>query len=120
MQNATIAAILSAFLFPGSGHLMLKRKAMGWALVGLSLVPTCYLIYSISLTVIKLFTLIEKQILVPDLGVMAGYLWDHPFGDNPEMSYYALGFAILLWLFAIVDAYRIGYQLDERTNKHNS
>lgn len=119
MQNATIAALLSAFLFPGSGHLMLKRTAMGWTLIGVSLVPTIYLIRSVTLAFMKLFTLIEKNFLPPDLAVMLNYLWDHPFGDNPEMSHYALGFSILLWLFAIVDSYRIGYQLDERL-RHKS
>ncbi len=114
MNNAMVAALLSAFLFPGSGHLMLKQRTTGWILMVASLIPTIYLVHSLVNSVLGLFTLIEKKLLLPEFPEMISYLKAHPFGENPTMAYSALLLAGVIWLYAVVDSYRLGAQLDQR------
>jgi hypothetical protein len=114
MHNALVATIMSAFLFPGSGHLMLKHRTVGWSLMIGSLIPTIYLIHCIVNSALGLLTLIEKNLLLPEVPAMISYLMAHPFGENPTMAYYAIGIAGVIWLYAIVDSYRLGAQLDQR------
>lgn len=112
MRLATSATMLSAFLFPGSGHLMLKRKGMGWLLICATAAPTIYLVLAIVRATEKLFTLIQKGLLPPDFSIMVGYLIDRPFGPEGEMVQYCFYLIIAIWLGAAIDAYRLGHAMD--------
>ncbi|MBI3229322.1 MAG: hypothetical protein HYZ45_03810 [Burkholderiales bacterium] len=117
MQNAIVATLLSALLFPGSGHLMLKRKTMGWSLVVAAMIPTLYLLAALVQTLMRLYELLEKNLLPPEFTVMLGYVIDAPFGNNPLLVKLAFAAAIIIWLFAVIDSYRIGRAVDAQLKR---
>lgn len=114
MGHALTAAILSAFLFPGSGHLYLKRPLMGWALALTSLAPLSYLGWCLVQAISRMFALIEKQLLPPDFAVLVGYLVDQPFGNNTQWPVLAMYLLLFIWLTGIIDSIRIGRQLERQ------
>ena len=113
MSNSLKAALLSALVFPGSGHFMLKKHVMGTLLAGVSLV-CIYLFLStaleiaheisfklqmgeIPLDVARITEAISTQIAAADTGYV-------------DISTYVLA---ACWLLGIVDSYRVGRLQDK-------
>ncbi len=112
MRKAMVATMLSAFLFPGSGHLVLKKYLMGSALISVSLLLSSYLFLKLIAGVLNLFGKLQRNEIMPTLQGIIGYFFEHPFGREPGMAYFCFALAIVIWLFSIVDSYRIGSELD--------
>lgn len=113
MQHpAKTAALLSAFVFPGAGHFVLKRRGMGMLLTLGSIIPTLYLVYFLILSTQRLFTLLQKQLLPPDFGVMLGYVLGQPFGNGTPYIMHTILALLVFWVVGIVDSYRIGKQIE--------
>ena len=113
MSNSLKAALLSALVFPGSGHFMLKKHVAGAFLAGVSLV-CIYLFLStaleiaheisfklqmgeIPLDVARITEAISTQIAAADTGYV-------------DISTYVLA---ACWLLGIVDSYRVGRLQDK-------
>lgn len=116
MRKAMAASLLSAFLFPGSGHYFLQRKKTGIALMLATGLPMLYLIISLVNVYQRLFVLIQKQLLPPDFEIMLGYILSQPFGHDTQRIYFCLYGIFFLWLGGILDAYRLGWREDQQTS----
>jgi TM2 domain-containing membrane protein YozV len=103
------AALLSLFVFPGVGHLYLKRYWRGLLIIGFFLTGLGYTIWVITVSALKH--------LDNALVMMKGDITklQHPqdilgsklltAGPYQEVIYYVI---IGFWIFAVIDAYRIG------------
>ncbi|WP_338844504.1 hypothetical protein V8J88_12740 [Massilia sp. W12] len=115
MRKALAASLLSAFVFPGSGHYFLQRKKTGVLLMLATSIPMLYLIVALIAVGQRLFTLVQKQLLPPDFEIMLGYILSQPFGQDTQMAYFSLYAIFFLWLGAMLDAYRLGWREDMQT-----
>lgn len=116
MSNALTAALLSGLVFPGLGQVVLKRYRRGVVLM--LIVSAC-----LSVVVVKA---LQRAFAVLDVALnqieLAGGAIDldailnaatqsSATSDNLVFNYASL-LLIVCWIFAIVDAYRIGKKRD--------
>ena len=121
MKVSYKAALLSTFVFPGVGQLYLKRYFRGLVIMLLFCTGLGYMIWSA--TVSALNHLDDMMVKVPgsttnmqELSDIVGskMLTTDPYHDA---VFYVI---VCLWIFAIIDAYRIGKQRefkDEETSE---
>jgi hypothetical protein len=108
MDKSIKAALLSAFVFPGAGHLYLKKYVSAVVLAGAAFVPLYWLVSktvemtlaisdkilsgAVPLDVAAITALVSKQVMATE-----GYLYD-----------VCMAVIVIVWLVAIFDAYRLG------------
>ncbi|MHB8908038.1 MAG: DUF5683 domain-containing protein [Syntrophales bacterium] len=111
MKASYKAALLSALVLPGVGQLYLKRYARGLVIISSVFAGLGYMIWSVAAALLnyaddimvrmqdgttnlqELFDIVESRILTT--------------GRYNEAVFYVL---VGIWVFAIIDAYRIGEQ----------
>ena len=115
------AALLSLFVFPGVGHLYLKRYWRGLVIMFFFLTGLGYMIWFIMVSILNnledLMVIIEGGTKnprgLPDI-VGSKMVTTGPYQD---VVFYVI---ICFWIFAVIDAYRIGRQRelqDKETSK---
>lgn len=105
MNTAVKAALLSGFVFPGSGQIYLKRYWRGiimMLLVVLSLVVIIVMATGAALESIKTMQIEGKA---ADLNAMAKLA---ARSSTDTASNYWIILIVCCWIFSVVDAYRIG------------
>ncbi|MDX1279954.1 hypothetical protein [Shewanella colwelliana] len=112
MNKAVTAALMSALVCPGSGHFYLKRYNTGTLISFLSLSGLVYLLYK----AVERAQAISDRILsgeIPlDFNVIYQQISQVPPGDSGLLINLATLAFIAGWVVGIIDAYRIGKQLD--------
>ena len=110
MRNAIKAALLSTFVFPGTGHFVLKKYVSGTILAG-SAFTSLYLVFSSMLEKsLQIADKIQTGQIQPDAAVITELLLQQPSGTNDRLLNIAWTVLIAAWLIGIVDSYRIGRQ----------
>lgn len=110
MNNAVKAALLSTFVFPGTGHIILKKYISATVLAG-SAFASLYLVFSSMLE--RTFQIVEKiqtGEVQPDVGVITELILKQPAGTNDRLLNIAWTVLFISWLIGIADSYRIGRQ----------
>ena len=101
------AALLSAFVFPGVGHFLLKKYIPGTILAGSAFAGLYFLIAK---TVERTLQIIDKiqggEIL--DITAISELLLKQPTGTEAQLLNTATAVLTISWLIGIVDSYRIG------------
>ena len=114
MKNSTKALLLSALVFPGAGHYSLK-KHLHSAIIASSALLCLYIILSI---LIDKAQLIAKQIqsgeITLDVEAISAELHNHAFSGDIQQINIALAILIFIWLFSIIDSYRLGLKTDKK------
>lgn len=108
MKKPMKAALLSAFAFPGAGHIFLKKHIAGAALVVVSLGAIYFLA---SYTVEKGLQITEKILSGDgqlDVAAITELLSKRPTGTDTQLINIATAILIICWLIGIVDSYRVG------------
>ena len=112
MKNETKAILLSAFVFPGLGHLFIKKYYYGALLVSLALLALSFLIY---VSVQRAYALIE-QILADDSGLdlanfdLAALLEMVKMQSGvaqADLTTYVTMALLLIWALSVADLVRI-------------
>lgn len=112
MKKSTKAVLFSALVFPGAGHFVVKKTAIGLALTCIAVIA---LVMIIANPVQAGMALLEKKmdggVLIPDpqmitelVEVIRSELW------RLNAAWIAL---IASWVVGIVDSYRIGRMQDQ-------
>ncbi len=108
MKRSTKAVLLSAFVFPGIGHLHLKQFAIGILLSGGS---ACAVYFIVSSAVSKAFEIAEKiqnEGVPLDVDAIASLVSEQSHGaENSSLSIATIAL-IAFWVIGIVDSYRVG------------
>jgi TM2 domain-containing membrane protein YozV len=114
MKASYKAALLSAFIFPGIGHLYLKRYLRGLVILSLEFTGLGYMIWwAIVVTFNRLDEALDKM-----QGGIMGTINPQELSDiiglkmlTTDPYYNAVCYVVIcFWIFAIIDAYRIGKQ----------
>jgi TM2 domain-containing membrane protein YozV len=108
------AALISALVFPGAGHLYLKRYAMGALLTVVSVI-TLYILVSTAIAVaLKVIDKLVTSNIPPDLNSVMNLV--SPQAHSTELSTsVATTVLFVAWIIGIVDSYRLGL-VQERAN----
>jgi len=98
------AVLLSILVFPGSGHLLLKKYQTGISLIISSAIALAILINNVMQRTIKILnTIPPEEILKLDVMELSGRLTQT---DTLQIQI-STGILMLLWIFSIADSYRI-------------
>lgn len=116
MKKSTKAALISALVFPGAGHLYLNRYLPGIALIA----PSCAsLYYMVSKSVEEALQIVEKiqsgQVQL-DEAALAELLASQPADPHAYLLNLSPGVFIICWLIGIFHSYRVGVTLDNEEN----
>ena len=113
MKISYKAALLSAFVFPGVGQLYLKKVWRGLAIVFMFCAGLGYLIWSATVAAMSRLddVMVKMQGDIKDLQKLSDLVGSKGSTADPTLDA-VFYFMLCLWIFAIVDAYRIGRRKD--------
>ena len=107
MKTSTKAALLSGLVFPGAGHLFLKRYLPG-VLLTLAASIAVYLIASYAVqTALDIVQQIESGSVQPDIATITTLVTEKMHQTEEATNHLTIAF-VALWLIGIFDSYRIG------------
>jgi len=112
MKKAIKASLLSAFVFPGAGHIYLKKYIPGIILIGVSSAGIYYLVSKMVNTALQIVEKIQLGHVQADTDTINQLLSNPSTGAESglmQMATIAIG---LCWIIGIIDAYRIGKRDD--------
>ena len=108
MKKSVKAALLSALVFPGAGHIFLKKYIPGVLLMGASICG----IYYITSKVVEQAMQITGKILSDgtqmDALAIAELVSRQPIAAEAYLLNIASALIFICWVIGIVDAYRVG------------
>lgn len=119
MKPSTKAALLSGLLFPGLGHLYLKKYLVGGTLIGITVVA----LYYFTVGIFKYAMDISRQILggevAPDLVSITAEVHARVNSSDNQLLSIATYTVALCWIIGIVDAWRLGNTTNKINNQLN-
>lgn len=108
MKRATKAALLSGLIFPGIGHMILKRYLRGLSLMVAALVTTSVIVAD----VLRRAQTVVDRISGGDIPVDSDALTAMISGSTDETHSLAVTISLTVlfvcWLIGIIDSYRVG------------
>lgn len=111
------AALLSALVFPGLGHLFLKSYVRGAVLAGAAFAG----LYFLMARTMEMAYLITEQIQsgeVPlDATGIAALMAAQESGGGVRSANMAAAALAIAWLIGVVDSYRVGRVADQRSQQ---
>lgn len=107
MKQSTKAALLSALIFPGAGHLYLRQYIRGVLLSGVSAV-LLYFIVSVAVnTAFEVLDKMQNGEVPPNVEAISELVLKQSQGTD-ELTNTATLALIVLWVIGIGDSYRQG------------
>jgi len=102
------AALLSAFVFPGVGHIFLKKYISGVTLVGASFAAIYYLISKAVERALQIAEKIQSGDVQLDITEITELVSKQSIGTEAHLLNIATAAFIICWLIGIIDSYRVG------------
>lgn len=115
MKNSTKAILLSTFLFPGLGHIYLKRYIPGAILMTGSTFTLYFIVSSIVNTAMQIAEKIESGAVPLDPASISCLVSQQSPGMEQSVNIATIVLAAL-WLVGILDSYRLG-KAEDKTNE---
>lgn len=104
MKKSTVAALLSALVFPGAGQLLLKRYFRGLILASIAIAS----LYALTVGVVERAKSITDKLIAGDVPIDATVISEMVAGSTAGSETLSLKIAALAltaaWLLAVVDA----------------
>ncbi len=116
MKKSVKATLLSALLFPGIGHLVLRSYGRGVVLV---LVAGSALAVVVTVTMQKALAIVERinrGEIAADMSSISAHLAADSEGSRLAST--ALSVLLICWLIGIADAWRLGRAADKAQSDH--
>jgi hypothetical protein len=113
MKKATKAALLSAFVLPGAGHLYLKKYLPGSILAGVSLVGIYYLVTKTVERAWEIAEKIQSGAVQLDATTVTELISQQSTGADSHLINIATLAIIICWVVGIIDSYRVGRVRDK-------
>ena len=116
MKRSTKAALLSALVFPGVGHLYAKRFSLGLLLAAGSAFALYFIVSSAVSKALPIAERIQREGAPLDAEAIARLVSEQSLGaDDSSMSIAAIAF-LVFWLVGIFDSYRLGRIAEKHEN----
>jgi hypothetical protein len=108
MKKSTKAALLSACIFPGVGHIFLKKHIPGVVLIGASFVAVYYLVSKTVEKALQIAENIQSGDVQLDIAAITELVSKQSTGTDAQLINIATTTLIIFWLIGIIDSYRLG------------
>ncbi|MCG6200530.1 hypothetical protein [Psychromonas antarctica] len=108
MNKAIKAALLSAFIFPGVGHLLLKCYRSATILAATALLASYILISTTIENAMLIVDKIQSGEVAPDIVAITEQISQQTSGSGLLNSDFMSLLLMVTWLVAIIDSYRVG------------
>ncbi len=110
MKKSTKAALLSALVFPGVGHMYLKRYISGVILMGASLFGMYSMFAKTVESALQIAEKIQSGSVEPDVAAIIDLVAKQPIepGSGAYLFDIASAIFIICWIISIIDSYRVG------------
>lgn len=108
MKKSTKAGLLSALVFPGIGHFVVKKRIHGAVLSGTAFVSLYFLIARTIEKTLQVFEKIANGEIDSDATSIAELVLNQTTADETLLLKIATTALVISWLFGIVDSYRTG------------
>lgn len=113
MKRSTKAVLLSALVFPGVGHLYLRRWAAGIVLLGVAGYAV-YAIVSVTMNIaMDVVQKIESSGVTPDVDTISRLVTEQLSGSEQATNMATWAFAAC-WLMGVIGSYIHGRAQDQR------
>jgi hypothetical protein len=117
MNHALKGVLLSALVLPGLGQYVLRRRRRGAVLIGIVLMALLVIVVQATRIALGILTRLEAGGTAPDMPAITAAAQDAVQGSGAASIQAMLLLIVACWLFAIVDAYRIGHALDREARR---
>jgi hypothetical protein len=117
VKKITKAVLLSAFVFPGLGHLYLKKRLSGSILMGASFAAIYYLMSKVVENALQIAEKIQSGEVQPDAVTISELLSQQSNGSESQLQNIATAVFVICWLIGIIDSYRLGRVRDKNELK---
>lgn len=117
MKKTTKAVLLSALIFPGAGHIFLKRYTSASLLAAVSFGALYVIVSNAVDRALDIVDKIQRAELQPDITAITTVLSKQPLGADAQTINMATLVLIVVWLVAVADSYRAG-RLQLRNTGH--
>ena len=114
MSKSIKAALLSALVFPGLGHLFLKKYVAGLLLGGTAFVSIYWLVSRVVERTLQISEKIQSGEVKLDAAAITELVSKQAGGAEAQSLDMATAVIVIVWLIAIVDAYRQGRLQEKR------
>lgn len=105
MKTSIKAALISAFVFPGAGHIFLKKYIAGTLLAGVSCAMLYFVISDTVERALRITDKVQSGEVQPNLAAITELVSSQPEDQLLSVATYVL---LAAWLGGIVDSYRVG------------
>jgi len=108
MKKSTIAALLSALVFPGLGHLYLRKYIPGTVLLGVSLASIYYIFTRTLNSALQIVEEMQSGSVSSDGASLVALVSKQSSGGDAYLLNAATIVFLVCWLIGIFDSVRIG------------
>ncbi len=116
MNKAVKASLLSALVFPGSGHFLLKKYIPGTVLAGTAFAGLGFLIAEAVEKAVQITEKIQSGEVRMDAATITELVSKRASGADAQLLDFAMAALLIAWLIGIVDSYRVGRAQDKNVN----
>jgi hypothetical protein len=113
MRKSVKAVLYSTLLFPGSGHIYLKKYIPGFILIAAAFLPLYFILSTVVTSSLEISDKIVRGEIPPDLAVLTEVITEQVLGVEAYGFDSAGTVFIVLWLIGIIDSYRLGRLKDK-------
>ena len=110
------AALLSAFVFPGVGHFLLKKYIPGAVLAGTAFAGLYFLIAKTVERALQIAEKIQSGEVQLDAATITELVSKQATGTEAQLLNIAAAVLFVSWLIGIVDSYRVGRAQDKHVD----
>jgi len=108
VNKSAKAALLSAFVFPGAGHFLLKKHIPGAVLAATAFAGLYFFVSKTVETALKITEKIQSGEIQLDATTITELVSEQAMGAEAQLLDISVTVFIISWLIGIVDSYRIG------------
>jgi hypothetical protein len=108
MKKPMKAALLSAFVFPGTGHFLLKKYFAGAVLAGTAIAALYFLTTKTLERALQLTEKLQSGEVPLNAATITELASRPATGSEAQLLNVAVTFLLISWLVGIIDSYRAG------------
>ena len=116
MKKPMKVALLSAFVFPGVGHFLLKKYLLGAVLASTAFAGLYYLIAKAVEKTLQIAEKIQSGEVQPDVTTITELVSKQATGTEAQLLNIAAAALLISWLIGIADSYRVGRAQDKNVD----
>lgn len=115
MKKSTKAALISAFIFPGIGHLYLKKFMSGVLLFAASAGSFSFIVFKTVERALHIIDTMQSGSTAPDIAAISKLVSQQSSngGNDILLLNVATAVFVLCWIIGIIDSKRLGRVLDK-------